>query len=128
MMAAMANAGGLPWKSRDLPAAKRRPLMRIRACLAAMLLIAASPALAAQTRCPAPGEAERLLAIADPASQVDAELEAQEKPEFARLSAALSVRQRAALLDFATKLPVGNRGIFIAALLKAAAGKQRGTI
>lgn len=115
-------------ESRDLPAARRRPLRRIRAYLAAMLLIAASPALAAQTKCPAPGEAERLLAIADPASQVDAELEAREKPEFTRLSATLPVRRRAALLDFATKLPVGNRGIFIAALLRAAAGKQRGTI
>ena len=113
---------------RDRPATRMRPLRGIWAGLAAMLLFAASPVLAAQTKCPAPGEAERLLAISDPAGQIDAELEEPEKPEFARLSAVLSVRQRAGLLDFAAKLPVGNRGLFVVALLKAAPAKQKGTI
>jgi hypothetical protein len=100
----------------------------MRALFAILLIVAASPALAAQSKCPAPGEAERLLALPDAVGQIDAELEEKEKPEFARFSTALDPAGRAALLEFTAHLPVGNRGIFIVELLRSPAPKQKGTI
>ena len=102
--------------------------MRLRVLHSALLLfMAAAPGAAFGQTCPAPGEAERLLALKDPVQQIDAELEDQEKSPVEAFLGGLKNRERLALLDFTSKLPVGVRGIFITALSKAPANKQRGT-
>jgi hypothetical protein len=102
--------------------------MQVRRLLAALLLVVAGPAIGAEQTCPAPGEAQRLLAFTNPVDQIKAELEANEKAPFELLLAALKDGEGSGLFDFTSKLPAGVRGIFVAELLKAPADKQRGTI
>src|SRR5262249_53571783 len=67
-------------------------------------------------------------ATSDPVEQIRVELRDEEKAGFEGMWKSLGTEQRGVLSDFTSRLPVGVRGTFTAALLAAAEGKRRGTV